>query len=126
TNLVMAYVSMRRLNRFLNSEQLQKYVTREEATEAVTIENGTFAWSAQKAAGETETSSDCNQFKTVLKDINLAIPKGSLVAVVGHVGAGKSSLISAILGDMERVEGSVNVAKGESVAYVAQQAWIRN
>ena len=35
--------------------------------------------------------------------------KGSLVAVVGHVGSGKSSLLSAVLGDMEKVEGHVHV-----------------
>jgi len=31
------------------------------------------------------------------------------VAVVGHVGAGKSSLISALLGEMEKIEGHVVV-----------------
>ncbi|XP_017461230.1 PREDICTED: multidrug resistance-associated protein 1-like, partial [Rhagoletis zephyria] len=54
------------------------------------------------------------------------VPKGSLVAIVGQVGSGKSSLLSAMLGDMEKVGGSVNVARGSSIAYVAQQAWIRN
>ena len=39
----------------------------------------------------------------------MSVPKGSLVAVVGSVGYGKSSLISAILGEMEKVEGQVNV-----------------
>jgi ATP-binding cassette subfamily C (CFTR/MRP) protein 1 len=41
--------------------------------------------------------------------INLDIPDGSLVAVVGVVGAGKSSLLSALLGEMERITGTVNV-----------------
>ncbi len=44
--------------------------------------------------------------------------------MVGKVGAGKSSLISALLGEMTRSEGEVNL-RG-SVAYVPQQAWIRN
>ncbi|KAG2456469.1 MRP1 protein, partial [Polypterus senegalus] len=48
----------------------------------------------------------------------------SLVAVVGQVGAGKSSLLSAILGEMEKVEGLLQ-RKG-TVAYVSQQAWIQN
>ncbi|GCC18894.1 hypothetical protein chiPu_0018109 [Chiloscyllium punctatum] len=52
------------------------------------------------------------------------IATGSLVAVVGHVGCGKSSLISALLGEMEKLEGSVAIHG--SVAYVPQQAWIRN
>jgi len=34
------------------------------------------------------------------------------VAVVGHVGAGKSSLISALLGEMEKMMGKVSVKVG--------------
>ena len=41
--------------------------------------------------------------------MDLWIPEKSLVAVVGQVGSGKSSLMSAILGDMTKVSGSVNV-----------------
>uniref|UniRef100_A0A8C3TFS9 Canalicular multispecific organic anion transporter 2 n=1 Tax=Chelydra serpentina TaxID=8475 RepID=A0A8C3TFS9_CHESE len=59
-----------------------------------------------------------------LHSIHLLVPSGSLVAVVGHVGCGKSSLVSALLGEMEKLEGHVAV-KG-SVAYVPQQAWIQN
>ncbi|KAK7496233.1 hypothetical protein BaRGS_00012643, partial [Batillaria attramentaria] len=57
-------------------------------------------------------------------DINVNVKKGSLVAVVGTVGSGKSSLVSACLGEMKRLQGQVKV-KG-SVAYVAQQAWIQH
>lgn len=39
--------------------------------------------------------------------IELEIPKGKLVAVVGPVGSGKSSLLSAILGEMEKLQGRV-------------------
>ena len=49
---------------------------------------------------------------------------GELVAIVGHVGSGKSSLVSAVLGEMEKESGYVGL-KG-SVAYVPQQAWIQN
>ena len=41
--------------------------------------------------------------------ISIEIPDGSLVAVVGTVGCGKSSLLSAILGEMDTVLGKVNV-----------------
>ncbi len=51
---------------------------------------------------------------------------GSLVAVVGSVGSGKSSLLQALLGEMERASGEVAVAAGTAVAYVPQQAWIQN
>ena len=41
--------------------------------------------------------------------INLQVSDGQLVAVVGQVGCGKSSLISAFLGEMEKLAGHVNV-----------------
>ena len=39
----------------------------------------------------------------------MLIKPGQLVAVVGQVGAGKSSLISSLLGNMEKVDGSVTL-----------------
>uniref|UniRef100_A0A8C7VU89 ABC-type glutathione-S-conjugate transporter n=1 Tax=Oncorhynchus mykiss TaxID=8022 RepID=A0A8C7VU89_ONCMY len=78
--------------------------------EGVLIDNGTFSW--------TKEGPPC------LKRINVGVPQGSLVAVVGHVGSGKSSLLSAMLGETEKRSGSVSI-KG-SVAYVPQQAWIQN
>ena len=46
------------------------------------------------------------------------------MAVVGHVGSGKSSLISAMLGEMNVVSGSINT--NGKIAYVPQQAWMQN
>ncbi|KAJ2821040.1 hypothetical protein GGI24_004321, partial [Coemansia furcata] len=59
-----------------------------------------------------------------LKNIDIECKRNQLVAVIGRVGAGKSSLVSAILGDMVKIAGSVTV-RG-SLAYVPQQAWIMN
>ncbi|KAG8135772.1 hypothetical protein E2320_008775 [Naja naja] len=55
---------------------------------------------------------------------HLEIAHGSLVAIVGSVGSGKSSLISAMLGEMENIKGHINIQG--SMAYVPQQAWIQN
>lgn len=44
----------------------------------------------------------------ILKDINLKVKPETLVAVVGPVGSGKSSLLSAILGEMYKQSGVVN------------------
>lgn len=41
--------------------------------------------------------------------ISVSVPRGSLVAVVGHVGSGKSSLLSAMLGETEKRSGQVTV-----------------
>ncbi|XP_039621914.1 multidrug resistance-associated protein 5-like isoform X3 [Polypterus senegalus] len=50
--------------------------------------------------------------------------QGKLVGVCGAVGSGKSSLLSAILGQMTLIEGTLAV--NERVSYVAQQPWILN
>ena len=41
--------------------------------------------------------------------INLHVPRGQLVAVVGHVGSGKTSLVSAILGEMCKHQGTIKL-----------------
>ena len=58
-----------------------------------------------------------------LQDINIAIPRGQLCAIVGPVGSGKSSLLQAMIGEMRRIEGKVTF--GGSVAYCPQTAWIQ-
>ena len=57
---------------------------------------------------------DCNIFLYICS-INLDVPDGQLVAVVGQVGAGKSSLVSAFLGEMEKIQGRVTVKVDNSV-----------
>ncbi|KAI9002587.1 hypothetical protein DFJ74DRAFT_696267 [Hyaloraphidium curvatum] len=62
--------------------------------------------------------------KMQLRDVNLVVPKNALVCVVGPVGSGKSSLLSAIVGEMKRVDGLVQV-KGD-VAYCPQTPFVLN
>lgn len=112
---VQANVSLTRLNKFLNADELDPDAVTKDKTikKPITIENGTFAWGHDEEDG-----------KPVLHNVDMEIEEGSLVAVVGSVGAGKSSLCSAILGEMEKQSGRVNV--NGNIAYVAQQAWIQN
>jgi ABC-type transport system involved in cytochrome bd biosynthesis fused ATPase/permease subunit len=49
---------------------------------------------------------------------------GELVAIVGRVGAGKSSLVHAILGNMSPVQGTSEA--GGRVSYVPQNPWCQN
>jgi ATP-binding cassette subfamily C (CFTR/MRP) protein 1 len=63
--------------------------------------------------------------KPILKDVNIHVSTGTLCAIVGPVGSGKSTLCSAILNEAVLGEGS-RVELHGSVAYVAQTAWILN
>lgn len=58
--------------------------------------------------------------------INIHVPRGSLVAVVGHVGSGKSSLLSAMLGETEKRSGrvSVKVLSSCSTCKLYSQLWV--
>lgn len=60
-----------------------------------------------------------------LRDLELKIPKGKLVAIVGPVGSGKSSLLSAILGEMKS-DGGSRIEVNGSIGYAPQQSWIMN
>ncbi|ODM89209.1 Multidrug resistance-associated protein 1 [Orchesella cincta] len=106
-----ASVSLKRLGKYLNAEEIDEDAVQHDSTtdDPVVIEDGDFAWEAEN--------------KT-LTNINVRIKPGQLVAVVGIVGSGKSSLIASLLGELIKLRGKV-VTKG-SIAYVAQQAWIRN
>lgn len=81
---------------------------------AIEIKKSDFAWSSAGAA--------------TLVDLELVVPQGDLIAVIGETGSGKSSLLGAILGEITCVSGSVanpSSVQG-SIAYVPQQAWIYN
>ncbi|KAJ3292086.1 Canalicular multispecific organic anion transporter 2 [Rhizoclosmatium sp. JEL0117] len=108
------YISLNRMQEFLLMEELDDSNVRREIAKdgnVIAVKNGTFKWDA---AAEENT----------LSDINTTVPQGSLTAVIGRVGTGKSSFISSLLGDMHKVSGEVRVSG--SVAYVSQQAWIEN
>lgn len=59
-----------------------------------------------------------------MKDLELSIGRKELVAVIGSVGSGKSSLLAALAGDMRKTKGEVTI--GASRAFCPQYAWIQN
>jgi ABC-type multidrug transport system fused ATPase/permease subunit len=117
TAIVEASVAVSRLTGFLLAEELQKdAVVREEGgveagDETVRIREATFTWNK-------------NEERQALHDINFSAHKGELCCIVGRVGAGKSSMLQAILGDLWKVKGEV-VLRGDT-AYVPQSAWVMN
>lgn len=76
----------------------------------VRIDRASFSW------GQTDGK------KFDLHDISFASGRGELVAVVGAVGSGKSSLVSACLGEMLRSNGSHFLSGSASLC--AQQPWL--
>uniref|UniRef100_A0A8C3LI24 Canalicular multispecific organic anion transporter 1 n=1 Tax=Chrysolophus pictus TaxID=9089 RepID=A0A8C3LI24_CHRPC len=112
SSIVQTNVSKERLERYLGGEELDTSAIHHDSIpgSAVRFSEATFTWEQDGNAA--------------IRDVNLDIKPGSLVAVVGAVGSGKSSLISAMLGEMENIKGHINIQG--SLAYVPQQAWIQN
>ncbi|XP_061617286.1 ATP-binding cassette sub-family C member 9 isoform X1 [Phyllopteryx taeniolatus] len=126
-----------------NYEQPSRRQMRPSETEdvAVKVSNGCFTWGSNLST---------------LTDINIRIPTGQLTMIVGQVGCGKSSLLLAMLGEMQSISGRVHWSKppdGEmfyqgtfsypeaaqdeagdraasknrySVAYATQKSWLLN
>lgn len=152
TSMIVTSVSVARLNRFLNAPELEKYVKRSKEGPALLIEDASFSWEVEtdlkgdkktkgknppmtsigigskKSAIEVEEEAP-QEIKTpiTLEGINARVEKGSFTAIVGNVGAGKSSFLSALLGQIDKIKGKITVGAGiQSIAYVPQQAWIQN
>ncbi|CAI0545470.1 unnamed protein product [Linum tenue] len=112
--VVTANVSVQRLEELFMAEErtLELNPPLEAELPAISIKDGHFSW-------------DSKAERPTLSNINLDIPAGSLVAIVGGTGEGKTSLISAMLGELPAVA-NTSVAIRGTVAYVPQVSWIFN
>ncbi|KAH9935900.1 metal resistance protein YCF1 [Epithele typhae] len=117
SNMIEAVVSIKRLSDFFAADELQEDVRAVKAQTAplefgdvvVSVNKGEFSWNK-------------NAVTPTLEDINLTVKKGELVGVLGRVGAGKTSLLSAIIGEMRRSEGDVQLFG--TISYAPQNPWI--
>nr|XP_057156085.1 ATP-binding cassette sub-family C member 12 isoform X13 [Pan paniscus] len=74
------------------------------------------------AKGATGPEEQSDSLKSVLHSISFVVRKGKILGICGNVGSGKSSLLAALLGQMQLQKGVVAV--NGTLAYVSQQAWI--
>ncbi|KAG0023260.1 hypothetical protein BGZ81_008188 [Podila clonocystis] len=174
-NTMQAVVSLKRINRFLQEEELVKdtVVTKIDTKAHVSsfptigFRNATFVWpnkendavtakvaekklswaqkvkarfiknTASVSVPEPVAEPEAVQERFKLKDITLEFPVGKLSVIVGATGSGKSALLLALLGELERVEGNMYLPRldygpvasknrGSGIAYVAQTAWLQN
>ncbi len=77
----------------------------------IVVRNASIAWDKDK--------------EPILRELNFAIQREKLTAIIGPVGCGKSTLLKAVLGEVPIVEGSIHVASTES-AYCEQTPWLIN
>ncbi|XP_004510355.1 ABC transporter C family member 8 [Cicer arietinum] len=113
--MIQVKVSFDRLSNFLLDEELNNDGSgrnlKQCLVNALEIQDGNFIW-------------DHESVSPTLTDVNLEIKWRQKIAVCGPVGAGKSSLLYAILGEIPKISGTVNV--GGTLAYVSQSSWIQS
>ncbi|PHH81899.1 hypothetical protein CDD82_7590 [Ophiocordyceps australis] len=147
-----AWSSMKRIEQFLvEEEQQEQVVMMPEGDKAIELHDASFTWEktpaqdASPGAKSADTVMSDKDHKTLgdtshgddnassmaderapfrLQDINLEVGRNELIAVIGTVGSGKSSLLSALAGDMRKTKGEVIF--GASRAFCPQYAWIQN
>ncbi|KAI8812424.1 hypothetical protein BJ742DRAFT_794156 [Cladochytrium replicatum] len=155
-------VSVDRIARFLDQEELEELETHEpaagEAVPTIGFVDATFTYHVAESEdakkgkkekgkknatppptdtvvvnvnGDADSTKEDEGFK--LKNLNVAFSVGGLTVVCGPTGAGKSSLLLALLGEMKRVSGYSYLPKHRNaldghggVALVAQTAWLVN
>ncbi|OCH94438.1 ABC protein [Obba rivulosa] len=104
---------------------------------ALDVRDASFEWEESVAVKESKEKAGKGKRVSVVeepeiagqqpfqvKDVNMAVQRGSLVAIVGSVGSGKSSLLQGLIGEMRQTQGHVSF--GGRVAYCSQTAWIQN
>lgn len=134
-------VSVDRVEEFLREEETEKYIQLKKSKQAsphetkIALEHATLTWGAKSDSSKTASKT----FRLI--DMNIDFVVGKLNVIAGATGSGKTSLLMALLGEMQLLDGLVHIPGGhsrqqlrpdprtgltESVAYCAQQAWLVN
>eukprot|EP01083_Nonionella_stella_P072306 194855_1 len=147
-----AYVGCKRLDGlFMSTEKTQLQIKNGEESVhddnvIISMQDAVFKWNHSTPAADMEESKQDDNSKHELStselrlvmnpeassdftlgDISFQVHKGDLIAVVGSVASGKSSLIAAILGEIRLISGSYYNKNGsDAIGYVSQQAFIIN
>uniref|UniRef100_A0A668S789 Multidrug resistance-associated protein 4 n=1 Tax=Oreochromis aureus TaxID=47969 RepID=A0A668S789_OREAU len=106
-------VSIRRIKNFLLLEEIERKNIRlplaEKGENSIEIEKLTCYWDKSLDAPS-------------LQNVSITAKSHQLLTVIGPVGAGKSSLLSAILGELPYDTGTLKI-KGQ-LTYASQQPWV--
>ena len=115
--LIDLSIALDRIQQFLLSPERDAYLQDMDSAEsAIVVKDATLQYRAVE---------DRTIRKTIMSSVNLCIPKGKLTLVIGPTGSGKSTIMTAMVGEGV-VEHGGYVAKCGQIAYMTQEAWIMN
>ncbi|KAG7884553.1 hypothetical protein KL938_001680 [Ogataea parapolymorpha] len=138
TAMIESGVSLKRLTDFLLADEIDNelFTRLPKQTNigavSVEIDNCNFLWSKipQKYQDNYDEEQNIDETKIALKNVKFTAKKGHLTCIVGRVGAGKSTFLQCILGELSSLP--VDLQKKQkievhgSVAYCSQVPWILN
>ncbi|XP_017878786.1 multidrug resistance-associated protein 7 [Ceratina calcarata] len=131
--LTEAWVSLKRIQKILDlpDADISSYYSEPPPGIDLMVEDTTFSVNSQQ-------SEEQNELRTVkfndlqsegvfnLHSLNITVPKGQLVGIMGKVGSGKSLFLDGILGEIVKVRGTIAVNNFEDgFAYVKQNPWVQ-
>ncbi|KAG0647532.1 Multidrug resistance fer6 [Hyphodiscus hymeniophilus] len=130
-----ALTSIKRIEEFLLAEELIDDSQYDQGNaNAIVVNDATFTWEKVQGlakeddddgdgdSGAAMPSSSAEPFQ--VPNLNLTIGRSELVAIIGSVGSGKTSLLAALAGEMRKTSGSVTFGAGKAVC--SQNTWIQN
>ncbi|XP_031505871.1 ABC transporter C family member 13 [Nymphaea colorata] len=117
-------LSIAKIEEYLcNQEKDRSYIARGDngcsSEIAVSVKSGNFYWDR-----EEENNAIIGKITFSLRDISLSVRKGEFAIFIGKFGSGKSSVINALLGEMNSE--SSNITLNGSIAYANQVPWVIN
>ena len=134
TDALDCWVSINRIDDYLNAPEKVDCTI---PGDSIAFENVSIAWPSDSQEDDPD--------RFVLRDINIRFPRQELSVISGKTGSGKSLLLAAILGEVDKMSGTIRVPKApslmerfdhkatkgnwiidSSVAFVAQIPWIEN
>lgn len=122
-------VALERIQNFLELEEKEIDKNEEhpkmekESNICISMKNLTARWiRIENVAKQNEVSNDEKHSMPTLHDLNIEFPRGKLIGVVGPTGAGKSSLLQAILRELTTESGSISI--DGKISYACQEPWI--
>lgn len=114
-----ALVSIKRIEEYLlleSHDEKSRGLTQK--TDLTSVESNSNAILLKEVYANWDSTKESN----TLQKINIDIKKGQLCAIIGPVGAGKSSLLQLLLGELPIVDG--NVLIHGDISYASQEPWL--